>query len=141
MIYGPVKYHVKSLDSVNTSNQFLAEVLQGKHKDGLPATSFPTWVDVRDVALAHVLAMEREEAAGKRFLVAAGNYSNVELAKTVYENFPDLREKLPEEKNFGGAPFAAPHLFGLDTSRVENILGIKYIPYEQTIIDSVKSFI
>ncbi|KAH6686687.1 ketoreductase [Plectosphaerella plurivora] len=140
MIYGPVKSHAKSLDSVNTSNQFLAEVLQGKHKDGLPPTSFPTWVDVRDVALAHVLAMEREEAAGKRFLVAAGNYSNVELAKTVYENFPDLREKLPEEKNFGGAPFPAPHLFGLDTSRVEKILGIKYIPYEKTVIDAVKSF-
>ena len=28
------------------------------------------WVDVRDVALAHVLAMERVEAAGQRFLVS-----------------------------------------------------------------------
>jgi nucleoside-diphosphate-sugar epimerase len=141
MIYGPVRYHVKSLDLVNTSNQFLAEVLQGKHKDGLPVTGLPLWVDVRDVALAHVLAIEREEAAGKRFLLAAGHCSNVELVKAVWENYPDLRDKLPEEKNWGGAPSPVPDSFGFDRSRVDAVFGIEFIPYEKTIIDSVKSLI
>lgn len=141
MIYGPVKYRVTSLDAVNTSNQFLAEVLQGKHKDGLPPTGMPVWVDVRDVALAHVLAMERDEAAGKRFLLAAGHCSNAELAKAVWDNFPELRSKLPDEGSWGGSPSPVPESFGFDRSRVKAILDIDFIPYEKTIVDSVQSLI
>ena len=31
-----------------------------------------TWVDVRDVALAHVLALEKPDAGGERIIVTAG---------------------------------------------------------------------
>ncbi|KAH8742662.1 ketoreductase [Diaporthe sp. PMI_573] len=141
MIYGPVKYHVKSLDSVNTSNQFLADVLSGKYKSGLPPTGFPLWVDVRDVALAHVLAMEKEEAAGKRFLITAGFYKNADLVQTVWNNFPELREKLPEEENWGLSEKPNLEPWGYDNSRAEKILGIQWTPYEKTVVDSVSSLI
>lgn len=31
-----------------------------------------SWADVRDITLAHVLALQKEEAAGERIIVAAG---------------------------------------------------------------------
>ena len=37
------------------------------------------WVDVRDVALAHVLAMEKAEAAGERFIVSNGTFIQFKL--------------------------------------------------------------
>lgn len=140
MIYGPVRLPVKSLSSVNTSNQLLAEVMLGKHKSNLPPTALPLWVDVRDVALAHVRAMEVENAGGKRFFTTAGFCSNAELANIIWDNFPELREMLPEPINFGGEPNPALKSFGYDTSRAEEILRLEWTPYEKTIIDSVKSF-
>ncbi|KAF7557537.1 hypothetical protein G7Z17_g537 [Cylindrodendrum hubeiense] len=139
MIYGPVRLPVKSLNSVNTSNQLLAEVLTGKHKAGLPPTALPLWVDVRDVALAHVKAMEREEAAGKRFFIAAGFYSNAEMGRAIWDNFPDLRDRLPDRNEMGGVPNQNLQSFGYDTSEAEKILDIEWTPYEKTVVDSVKS--
>ncbi|PNP85010.1 hypothetical protein FNYG_01535 [Fusarium nygamai] len=79
MVYGPVKYLMKSLNSVNTSNQLLADIINGKHQSGLPPAQLPLWVDVRGVVLAHVKAVETEEAADKRIFVTSGYYSNQEL--------------------------------------------------------------
>ncbi|KAL1845682.1 methylglyoxal reductase (NADPH-dependent) gre2 [Diaporthe australafricana] len=141
MVYGPVKYPVKSLDSVNTSNQLLADIISGKHKDGLPPTMLPLWVDVRDVALAHVKAIETEEAAGKRFFVTAGHYSNVEMYRALWDNFPELRDRLPTEANKGGDRNPALKSFGYDTTRATTTLGLEWTPYEKTVIDSAKSLI
>jgi hypothetical protein len=40
------------------------------------------WVDVRDVAKAHIEALQREEAVGKRFILApwGTTYSNVSIS-------------------------------------------------------------
>ncbi|KAF4917976.1 Ketoreductase azaE [Colletotrichum viniferum] len=115
----------KTLADVNTSNQLLAELVTGKHKGGLPSTALPLWVDVRDVALAHVKAMEIDQAAGKRFFVTSGFYSNAEMGKIVWDDFPDLREKLPGLDVMGGAPNPNLKSFGYNTSRAEEILGMK----------------
>lgn len=141
MIYGPIKYPIKSLDSVNTSNQLLADIISGKHRGGLPPTGLPLWVDVRDVALAHVKAIEIEEAAVKRFFVTAGHYSNVELYRALWGNFPELRDRLPDEAGKGGGPNPALKSFGYDTTQASTTLGLKWTPYEKTIIDSANSLL
>jgi nucleoside-diphosphate-sugar epimerase len=38
------------------------------------AAGSSAWVDVRDLALAHILALQKEDAGGKRLLVCAGPY-------------------------------------------------------------------
>ncbi|KAK7419069.1 methylglyoxal reductase (NADPH-dependent) gre2 [Neonectria punicea] len=140
MVYGPVNCPVKPPRPVNTSNKLLVDVLAGKHKAGLPPTALPLWADVRDVALAHVKAMEVDEAAGNRFLVTAGSYSNADMGNIIWNNFPDLRDKLPDRNKMGGAPNPNLQSFGYNTSQAKKILGIEWTPYEKTIVDSVKSF-
>lgn len=66
----------------------------GKHKDNLPPTGTFLWTDVRDLALAHVRAAERHEAAGKRFLITAGHFSNRQIADIIAEEFPELKGKI-----------------------------------------------
>lgn len=56
----------------------------------LPDIYLPT-VDVRDVAKAHVLALEKPETAGKRILMAAGTLSFVDIAKAVKAAAPGRR--------------------------------------------------
>ncbi len=65
LVIGPA--HTSAL---NTSNQIMANIIKGLY----PAIMALNWgmVDVRDVANAHILAMENEEASG-RYLCASGN--------------------------------------------------------------------
>lgn len=89
------------MEAVNTSNIRFRDIILGKHKDSLPPTGTFLWTDVRDLALAHVRAAERQEAAGKRFFITAGHFSNREIVDIIAEEFPELRENLPG-KEFKG---------------------------------------
>lgn len=96
------------------------------------------WVDVRDVAAAHVQAMERSEAANKRFFVTAGYFSNKEIAQAVSKNFPEYKDQLPAESKWdnGGMP---DEYYGFDNSRSKEILGIQYLPFDQCVVETIKS--
>lgn len=60
---------VMGLD-ISGSNHIVQNMLNGAIP-GIPHISIPV-VDVRDVASAHVLAMEKREAAGERFIISSG---------------------------------------------------------------------
>jgi nucleoside-diphosphate-sugar epimerase len=47
LVFGPVKKETSSLKQVNTSNERVLELIQGKYKDGFGQTSVFLWVDVR----------------------------------------------------------------------------------------------
>lgn len=47
----------------------------GKSLESLVNTGGPgSWIDVRDLAEYHALALEKEEAGGERIIVSAGSY-------------------------------------------------------------------
>ena len=79
VVYGPAFHNLKSLENINTSNSIFADLVQGKWKSAVPESPPTQWVDVRDVALAHVRALENAEAAGRRFIVVAGYTSNAAI--------------------------------------------------------------
>lgn len=69
-------HDVASPAALNTSvRDFYDTVLRGTKTPEQLATFHDSWVDVRDVADAHVNALERPEAGGQRFIVSAGEFS------------------------------------------------------------------
>ena len=57
------------------------------------------YVDVRDVASLHLLAMTRPEAAGQRFLATTGEtLSMLEVANILRTAFPTFSKKLPKHE-------------------------------------------
>ena len=73
-VFGPTIHEISALDQLNTSNKFFFDsVLTGKNPQEL-ADFQGWWVDVRDVSLAHVKAIEVEEAGGSRFIINSDNY-------------------------------------------------------------------
>lgn len=142
MVFGPVAQWCKSLESVNTSNERIVDCLQGKwRKEGIPTTGAAIiWVDVRDVALAHIKAgLEIPEAGGKRLFVVSSEFSNSELGKVVRENFPEDNEKLPTEETKGGELPAEGERFRWDNEATRRLLGIEWIGFEKSIVDTVRS--
>ncbi|EED13543.1 hypothetical protein TSTA_097990 [Talaromyces stipitatus ATCC 10500] len=65
------------------------------------------------VAEARVLAFERPEAAGQRYLVANSAYSYQQICDIIREKFPELQGSTP--KDTLGEPF--PPVYRLDTSK------------------------
>jgi nucleoside-diphosphate-sugar epimerase len=143
LVFGPASQHLPSLANINTSNGNLAALLGGRWKTEIPATGVYLWVDVRDVAKAHVEAMERPEAGGNRFFVTAGHFANKEIVPIVRKHFPQLADKLPEDGVQGGdyPDGKVENIYKYDNSKATKVLGIEWISLEQSIADTIKSLL
>jgi nucleoside-diphosphate-sugar epimerase len=139
MVYGPIVHHIKDLDGLNTSNERIRDIAFGKAKDSCPFTGIFLWVDVRDLALAHVLAIEKLEAAGQRFLLSPGQYSNKDIVECIRETFPELRDGLPTGDALKSGDFPPTGWYGYDNTKSKEVLGISYRPLKECIVDTVNS--
>ena len=140
---GPIVHHLDSLDDINESHKKFRDLASGVYRTKkLGAAPVPLWVDARDVALAHVLCMEKPEAGGLRFFLTAGEYSNRQLAEIIYQNFPQLRDRLPtgDALQDAGNPKGGS-IFGYDNSRSKEVLGLNYRQLEQSVVDTVQSIL
>jgi nucleoside-diphosphate-sugar epimerase len=136
--FGPVPRHLPSLDSLNTSNHRIRDMVLGKMRDGLqPTGPVFTFVDVRDVALAHVRAIELPEAGGKRFYLVGEHFSNKKVAEIIRDESPELREKLPDGKSCEDD--MPQKVYGFDNKRSREVLGIEYRSLKTSVVDTVRS--
>jgi nucleoside-diphosphate-sugar epimerase len=67
MVYGPV-INAQTIANINASNEKLWKFLSGNVKTIEPI-GVPLWVDVRDLAQAHLVVYEKKEAGGNRFFI------------------------------------------------------------------------
>ncbi|KDE02530.1 hypothetical protein MVLG_06927, partial [Microbotryum lychnidis-dioicae p1A1 Lamole] len=98
-------------------------------------------VDVRDVALAHILALEKEETGGKRFLISKKEF--------VYQDILDLLEgseqgkkwlsEFPKATKSGKGDVKGVKQNLIDTTRMETVLGLKARSVEETVLDMTRS--
>jgi len=137
----------------SASVQLLTQLMQG----GLPATPRIGFqiVDVRDVAAAHVAAMEVPEAAGERFITASDYYWFGEIAALLREEFPDYQKKIPTRTlpsfllSFLSIfnPVMKQVIPELDKRRfvsndkAQRVLGVSFRPGRESIIAGAKSLI
>lgn len=112
------------------------------------------WVDVRDLAYSHVLALEREEAGGKRLIVSAGPYRWQDFGMHFLVDFRSDCSSLHvlplvnEARKFapgipvGNTSYTPPEVYPLnyDTSRAAKLLGISYRTKEEMTRDTIADF-
>lgn len=131
------------------------ELVQQPMQNKVPAFPKLTFgiVDVRDVALAHVAAMELPEAAGERFLVGEQVLKFTEIGEILRNAYPD--RKLPKGELPSWLvrmltvvnPTLKQVLPELDKARAysneksRRVLGLDYIPAKDAILASTNSLI
>lgn len=137
--FGPVPNSLDSLDNLNTSNHRIRDLVLGHMRNGVqPTAPVFTFVDVRDVALAHVRALSVPEAGGSRFYLVGGFFSNPRVAQIIRKNFPQLEDKLPpfDTKD----DFPDDH-WQFDTTKSKKVLGLEYVGLEKSVVDTVQSML
>lgn len=131
MTFGPVVHDVRNADDLNESNANLWKVAAGKP---LPEARVPVWVDVRDLARAHVEALLSPKAGGKRYVIAASDKFSYELAASI------LRKTFKEAKDQVIAidDAKAPESYDLDNKVVGDDLGLTFRSFENSVVDLFK---
>ncbi|GAA5968727.1 hypothetical protein JCM11641_000711 [Rhodosporidiobolus odoratus] len=128
-VLGRTAQPVKTPQDLSVSAGWIREFLD---KPTLLPVPIPAMVDVEDVALAHLRAVERPEvAAGQRYLVVGAVFSGSAVAIAARHAFPDKVDRFPTPG--GKAEHELPEHFKWDVSKAERELGIEWTPLEVTV--------
>ncbi|KAH8886455.1 NAD dependent epimerase/dehydratase [Thozetella sp. PMI_491] len=133
-VFGPSVSAPASLDRLNESTHALWSLVGA---DSVPPTDFAGFVDVRDLAAAHITAYESPEAAGQRFLIGS-KFSWQIAADAILAELPELSNRIPK-----GTPGAGntEKVYSLDSSKVQKVLGVEFTPVNVTVRDSIKQLL
>jgi len=119
----------KGADSLSFSQNLIWQVAASKPGDKLTQVDFPYWVDVRDVAKAHIQALVTPAANRERFILGPH--------KTTYAGMADvLRRRLglncSEERQ-------ELSCYDIESKNCEEILGINsWVRFEDMVCDTVE---
>lgn len=139
LVIGPLIQPLKSADQLNTSNKFVYQWLKSSPGENTDNSLKSLEVDVREVALAHVIALEKETAKGQRWFVVAGYMSPNAGLQILNKNFPDL--KIAHAPAGYDLAADAANWAKYDNSQTNEQSGLKYHTLEQTIVDTAKSIL
>ncbi|KAJ7598455.1 D-lactaldehyde dehydrogenase [Mycena floridula] len=143
-VFGPAAHEVTTAASLNVSLQhFYQTVVLGEMfaKTAETLAIGNSWVDVRDVAAAHALSLEKEAAGGERFIISAG--------PMVWQDIIDMANSLepspiPSYKLGKGIPGTGSNPEEnerrYNSTKSVRILGIKYRSMEEMVRDTLADF-
>jgi nucleoside-diphosphate-sugar epimerase len=105
----------------------------------------PLFVDVRDVAQAHLKALELPKVASgrdiesKRFLIGGGSFTRVDAVQHLHQTRPELRARI-------GTPVGVEDPKGpiskINTQRAKEVLGFEtFIGWKKCVEDTVDSLL
>lgn len=134
----------------NSSEAFVSDVLNGGFPGiPTPATEYSA-VDVRDVAIGHVNALEYPEAKGKRYIISGFALENTQVFEILRQKYEPLGYNIPKNNIDAEGIKASGHgpsmrvlgflgkKFRIDNSRAINELGMKYRTAEESLIEQAE---
>lgn len=138
-VFGPQAYEIGDRGELNTSVEMINKIIKLRADDDDDIPEFcGRFVDVRDVARAHLVAFEKPEAIGQRLVLVADYFTNDGVANIIRDRFPLVNgPKGDAEKNERLIRNGSRY----DMAKTERLLGFEYIPLEQSVVDTVKQII
>lgn len=97
LIFGPPIQPVKSLKKINYSTDTFYSLFNGTH-EVTPPTTFPAYIDVRDLATAHVKSLATPLVFNQRLIVGGSPFST-QIAVNALKLVPELTGRLPKDND------------------------------------------
>ncbi|CAE7150519.1 unnamed protein product [Rhizoctonia solani] len=132
LVLGPILHQVSDPSALNTSIATLYNFLQNKESMTKEALLIPNlnFVHVRDIALAHVRALEIEEAGGQRFITSSTAFCWQDALDVL-----DLPPGFPRGSPGSGKAFN--HII-FSHAKASKILGVEFKGLEECVRDTVR---
>lgn len=129
MTFGPIVHPISSMDQLNESNAMLWKIAQGQP---LATARVPSWIDVRDLALAHVEALLRPSAGGKRYIPGGTERFSYDWAARIMEDeFDWAKGKVRRQEQ------TVDDSYGFDGETTARELGMQYTDFRTTVVDLI----
>jgi len=139
-VFGPPIHEITSSEQLNQSLADLYKVIvKGDIDQAALIEGGSSWIDVRDLAMAHCLALEKEAAGGQRTLVTAGAFMWQDWVLAANAMDPPIYKNL-SKGNAAYDPKIHTSIWQYDTSKAAKILGIKYRTIEESLKDMLVDF-
>ncbi|EPE32427.1 NAD(P)-binding Rossmann-fold containing protein [Glarea lozoyensis ATCC 20868] len=134
LIFGPPLQPVQSLKKINYSNDVFYSLFNGTY-EVTPDTSFPSYIDVRDLATAHILSLTTPAVFNQRLAVGGAQYSS-QLAVDSLKKVPEVASRLPKDGS------EVPKKFVItDVEKWNEALGLKLRTAEETFGDAARKIL
>ncbi|KAF3934918.1 Dihydroflavonol-4-reductase [Dactylella cylindrospora] len=134
LVFGPMAYPIDKISELNSSNAELWFLTTGFSP--LPKSPIPCWLDVRDLAQAHVTALLDDSITHKRYTLSAPTPFSTQLAAdTIRDLFPWGKERVAE-----GEPGVYPDDCKLEGEIAANELGFSYKGWRDCMIETLGQF-
>jgi len=131
VILGPARNYSETGQPQGSQALILGLLAPGASEDALKADF--NIVDVRDVATATVAALRIPEAAGERIILSAHRVLGADIANVGNRHYPEVG------LNTGSPAILEDRANGrrFDGSKAQKVLGIQWLPWEETLKDTV----
>ncbi|KAF2265121.1 hypothetical protein CC78DRAFT_579812 [Lojkania enalia] len=144
IIIGPMLQYVPGPKSINETNMYAIYNFLNDTYQSIDSVQFPFYhfVDVRDVANAHILALTGPSASNRRIILVSGLISPQLVINTIRPHFPELKDRIIEGNSEQLLPSNVDPT-GWDTTRSYELFGAKwgYIGLEKSIADTVQNIL
>ncbi|KAH8653196.1 hypothetical protein BGZ60DRAFT_436110 [Tricladium varicosporioides] len=97
LIFGPPIQPISDLKKMNYSTDVFYSLFNGTY-DVTPPTSFPSYIDARDLAAAHIKSLTTPAVFNQRLIVGGLSYSS-QLAVNALKTVPELAGRLPKDND------------------------------------------
>lgn len=129
MVYGPAIQPIHNLTSLNESTGDIYRFMNGSTPK-VQVNGFWAYVDVRDVAEAHLKAYEHPE--GGRFFVTGGSFTYQQVVETI-RKVPGVDQSKVSKDD---PSLEWPETYKVDNSKARKELGIEFKSLEESIRDT-----
>lgn len=137
-VFGPQAFDSEVKDSLNTSSEILNSLLKLTPESEVPPAK-GGFIDVRDVAKAHLVAFEKP-ISNQRLLLNSERFSGQDLLDVLNAEFPSLKGKIPVgEVGAGNAINAA--MCKIENDKTREILGFPLIDLKTSVGDSIRQLL
>jgi len=133
LIFGPPVQHVRGgVRGLNYSSNVVYSLFDGS-SDVVPATTFPSYIDVRDLAEAHVRALTEPKVANKRLNIGGMPMTYTALARALAK-VPELEGRLAKESGEDAKVTPAR----VEAGEANRALGMTFRSLDETMADTAR---
>ncbi|GEQ69586.1 hypothetical protein JCM33374_g3258 [Metschnikowia sp. JCM 33374] len=130
-VFGPQAFDSEVKDELNLSSEIINGLLKLTPDSEVPDI-FGAFIDVRDVAKAHVAAFE-SNFSNERLLLTSETFTAQTIIDILAEKFDSFKGKLPVAKSDDAYNSGAAY----DNQKTRELLGFPFIDLKTSVVDSV----
>ncbi|OBA22480.1 NAD(P)-binding protein [Metschnikowia bicuspidata var. bicuspidata NRRL YB-4993] len=138
LVFGPQAFDAEVTPELNTSSEIVNGLLKLDAESQVPEIA-SVFVDVRDVARAHLVAFE-SKMPNVRLLLYASKFTAQGIMDIIKQTADLLMESLPMG-NPGSGPCAEAKICHIDNSKTRALLGFKLINLRTSVVDTVAQIV